>query len=208
MELPMFPLGSVLLPYGVLPLHVFEERYRVMTRAVLDGAGEFGVVLIERGSEVGGGDVRTDTGTVARVVRAAELPDGRWQLVAVGTSRRFDVVRWLPDDPYPRAEIAVREELQADPGALGDRVAEVTPRLRRLLAMRTEAGEPSAPVDVELDDDPVVASWQAALLAGMGPLDARAVLRIDDPLARIVRIAQVVDEQLDAITFRLEGDRE
>ena len=86
-SLPMFPLGTVLFPYATLPLHVFEPRYRLMTRHVLDGDHEFGVVLIERGSEVGGGDVRFDVGTVARVVQIAEVPDGRYALVTVGVRR-------------------------------------------------------------------------------------------------------------------------
>jgi uncharacterized protein len=68
--MPMFPLGTVLFPHALLPLHVFEPRYRLMTRRVLAGDGELGVVLIERGSEVGGGDTRFGVGTVARVVRA------------------------------------------------------------------------------------------------------------------------------------------
>ena len=96
----MFPLGMVLLPTMVVPIHVFEPRYRQMTKDCLDGEREFGVVLIERGSEVGGGDIRTDTGTLARIADAQELPDGRWGLVAVGT-RRIRVSRWLEDDPYP-----------------------------------------------------------------------------------------------------------
>ena len=98
--LPMFPLGTVLFPHAVLPLHVFEPRYRVMMRRCIDGDGEFGVVLIERGNEVGGGDTRFDIGTVARIVQAAELEDGRFAIAAVGLGR-FQVVRWLAEDPYP-----------------------------------------------------------------------------------------------------------
>src|SRR5690606_29548107 len=101
----MFPLGSVLVPGMVLPLHVFEPRYRALVRDCLAGDGEFGVVLIARGSEVGGGDVRTDAGTLARIVRVDEADDGRFAVVAVGL-RRIRVVRWLDDDPYPRAELA------------------------------------------------------------------------------------------------------
>ena len=97
----MFPLGSVLFPSIFLPLHVFEPRYRALARHCLDGDQEFGVVLIERGSEVGGDDVRTSVGTVARILEAAELEDGRWVLGTVGT-RRIRVRGWLPDDPYPR----------------------------------------------------------------------------------------------------------
>ncbi len=118
--LPMFPLGTVLFPYALLPLHVFEPRYRVMVRRVMEGDHEFGVVLIERGSEVGGGDVRFDTGTIARVVQAAELPDGRYALATVGMSRAR-VLRWLADDPYPQAEVV---ELADEPSnSSADRAA-------------------------------------------------------------------------------------
>src|SRR5438552_13967117 len=100
----MFPLGTVLFPFAPLPLHVFEPRHRALTRACLDGDREFGVVLIERGSEVGGNDVRTSVGTVATIVEAAELDDGCWVLGTVG-GRRIRVRAWLPDEPYPRADV-------------------------------------------------------------------------------------------------------
>ena len=101
----MFPLGTPLLPGGVLPLHVFELRYRMMMDDVVHSdVAEFGVVLIERGHEVGGGDVRCGVGTMARVVRHDELEDGRRAVVAVG-DHRIRVERWLDDDPYPVAEV-------------------------------------------------------------------------------------------------------
>ncbi len=127
--MPMFPLGTVLVPHAALPLHVFEARYRVLVFDCLRADREFGVVLIERGSEVGGADQRFDVATVARIVEAHELPDGRWYLLTVGT-RRIDVVRWLPDDPYPVALVDDRPDppwpAPPDPGpapASGDRLA-------------------------------------------------------------------------------------
>ena len=107
--LPMFPLGTVLFPHAVLPLHIFEARYRELTETCLRGDGRFGVVLIERGNEVGGGDSRFAVGTVARIVEAARTPDGRYLLATVGTER-FRVQKWLDDDPFPRAEIDVIDE--------------------------------------------------------------------------------------------------
>ena len=68
--MPMFPLGTVLFPHALLPLRVFEPRYREMTARVLREDGEFGVVLIERGSEVGGGD-SASAWAPSRVCRAA-----------------------------------------------------------------------------------------------------------------------------------------
>src|SRR5215207_8972442 len=100
----MFPLGSVLLPSTLLSLHVFEDRYRALARHCMAGDRRLGVVLIERGSDVGGGDVRFDVGTRAVIADAVELDDGRWILILVG-EERVRVVRWLPDDPYPQAEV-------------------------------------------------------------------------------------------------------
>src|SRR5215475_10761205 len=102
--LPMFPLGSPLLPFAPLPLHVFEPRYRTLLADCLAGSREFGVVLIERGSEVGGGDQRFDVGTVARIADVVPFADGRSALTAVGTSR-LRVLEWLPENPYPRARV-------------------------------------------------------------------------------------------------------
>ena len=103
--LPMFPLGSVLLPSMILPLHVFEDRYRQMVDDVLAAEEpEFGVALIERGSEVGGGDIRAMTACVARILEAGRTEDGRWALVTTGM-RRIRIRYWLDDEPYPRAVV-------------------------------------------------------------------------------------------------------
>ena len=92
----------------------------------LAGDQQFGVVLIERGSEVGGGDVRTDVGTVARILEAQELPDGRWVLATVGVER-IEVERWLPDDPYPEADASPWPDDPPD-GDLTEAYARARPR--------------------------------------------------------------------------------
>jgi Lon protease-like protein len=206
--LPMFPLGSVLLPSVFLPLHLFEPRYRAMIRDCLAGDREFGVVLIERGSEVGGGDVRADVGTVARVLEAHELDDGRWAVGAVGT-RRFRVVRWLDDDPYPRAEVEDWDDADADTagdadggedpedGAPPPDLEAIVAALRRVLALSAELGDPVAPATQELSTEPTLASFQIAALSPIGPLDRQALLRIPGTTARLARLAeQLRDEEV------------
>src|SRR6187551_2747227 len=136
---PMFPLGTVLFPHAALPLHLFEERYRALAETCLRGDGRFGVVLIERGFEVGGGDQRFGIGTVAHIVDAARTPDGRYLLATVGTER-FRVRKWLDDDPFPRAEVDVIGEprkMSPDAGARRDDVERL---LGRVLAMSAELG--------------------------------------------------------------------
>jgi Lon protease-like protein len=199
----MFPLGSVLLPGVVLPLHVFEPRYRALVRDCLAGDRSFGVVLIERGSEVGGGDVRTDVGTLARIVRVDELPGERYGVVAVGL-HRIRVTRWLPDDPYPRAEVEPWPD-RSGPAAGGDEAAltEVTALLRRAAALRTELGEPAPPLDLELGDDPVVAGYRATALSPLGPVDRHDLLCASTAGERIDRLRELLRGQIELLEARL-----
>jgi Lon protease-like protein len=203
----MFPLGTVLFPYGVLPLHVFEPRYRLMTEHCLAGDGSFGVVLIERGSEVGGGDTRFDVGTVARIVRAGQLPDGRYVLASVGV-QRLRVREWLPDDPYPLAEVELLEDPAVDVAGVpvAERCDTVTRLLRRVLALRAELGEPVPAVDVELvADDVTRAGYEAAALSPLSPLDAQALLALDDPLSRLDQVEELLGDAARLLEFRLSG---
>ena len=200
----MFPLGSVLFPGAVLPLHVFEPRYQALVRHCVETDPEFGVVLIERGSEVGGGDVRTSVGTVARIVQLAELGDGRFALVAVG-QRRIRVRAWLDDDPYPRAEVDDWLDPPADDEgeALHDLVATAVARLRRTLAFATEAGEQVASATAEISVDPVLASYQAAALAPVGPADGQRLLAAPSAGERLTLLTELLDDADAVLHFRL-----
>ncbi len=203
--MPMFPLGTVLFPHATLPLHLFEERYRALAEACLRGDGRFGVVLIAKGSEVGGGDERYDVGTVARIVEAARTPDGRYLLATVGTER-FRVKKWLPDDPYPRAEIEVLGEAKRVPDDLGERRDDVQRLLARVLAMSAELGDRAAPVgSAVLDDDPLQASFEAAARAPIGPLDAQRLLELDDPAERFARLEAMLVDAAEVLELRLAG---
>jgi Lon protease-like protein len=202
-DIPMFPLGTVLLPGAYLPLHVFEPRYRRLVQACLEGSPEFGVVLIERGSEVGGGERRFDVGCVARILSAARLDEGRWLLSTVGT-RRVRVVRWLPDAPYPRAEVEAWEDPGPGPRA-GDRRAAALAALRRVLALTAELGEPVPDATTPVDEDPVLAGYQMAALAPLGPLDKLRLLAAPTPDDRLDRLARLLEDEASVLASRLEG---
>jgi Lon protease-like protein len=197
----MFPLGSVLFPHAGLPLHIFEPRYRALVEECLAGEPEFGVVLIERGSEVGGGDTRFRVGTVARIIDASRFPDGRYALVAQGTAR-LRVHEWLPDAPYPLATVEVIDEPAAAPALVVAR-DEVEIALRRVLTLAAGLGVAVAPSDVRLDDDPVRAAFEAAALAPIGALDAQQLLEIDDPAQRLDRLAALLRDATELLELRL-----
>jgi Lon protease-like protein len=199
-HLPLFPLGNPMVPHAGIPLHVFEERYRRLMKDCLAGDRRFGIVMIERGSEVGGGDVRTRIGTLVEIAEAEELPDGRWVLVAVGL-QRFRVVEWLPDDPYPRAVVDLLDD---PPAAAGHATRdELERRIRRLAALLAELGEPAPPVDVELSRDPVAAGFQALAVAPVGPLDTQRILEVDDPDQRLEETLAALEEAEQFLRLRL-----
>lgn len=196
---PMFPLGSVLIPGSPLGLHVFEPRYRVMIERCLAGDSRFGVVLISRGSEVGGGDVRCDVGSMASIVRATPVGEGRWRVLAVG-DRRLRVQEWLPDDPHPRAQV---EELGDGPPPSTEVVTLLAASLRRLLDARSRAGAVSSATFVEpahlgnVDRHRFV--WGATAIVAPGPLDAQHLLECatgDDRAELLTRLADEAAELL------------
>lgn len=200
-RLPMFPLGTVLVPFAHLPLHVFEPRYRALTRDCLAGDREFGVVLIERGSEVGGGDTRFAVGTVARIVQAVELPDGRWLLDAVGTER-IRVLRWLPDDPYPQAEVEAIGEESAGPGA--DELRDGVERLlRQVLALQVELGYPAPSATLRLDDEPGRAAYEAVILSPIGPMDTQRLLEEKGPEDRLRLLQALLEDVRQTLARRI-----
>lgn len=186
----MFPLGSVLFPFVPIPLRVFEPRYLTMVGRLLDeDEPEFGVVLIERGSEAGGGDQRASVGTMARLVGATARADDLL-IVGVGT-HRFTVDSWLDEDPYPRAELSTLPELEWSE-ALEPLRAEAEAVVRRVIARVSDSESDS---DVELSEDPVAAAWQLAAIAPLGEYD-RYTLLTSTSVGGLLR--QTIDLTLEA----------
>lgn len=198
-QLAVFPLGSVLFPGMPLPLRIFEPRYVAMLRAVLEQPErEFGVVLIERGSEVGGGDVRFGVGTVARIA-SVQQDEGLIAVLATGTTR-FEVVHWLPDDPYPRAEVRELRGLVFDESTAGDLDA-AEALVRTTLARVSEFTELPWPPDIELAADPALRIWQVAGIAPLNSFDQYALLRSStagELLTRMVEETRAAEALLTA----------
>jgi len=204
----MFPLGTVLFPNMPLPLVIFEPRYRRMLTDVLKKVesgqpAEMGVVLIERGAEVGGGELRFDVGTVARLVEVGERPDGTFSVLAFG-GRRFRVAQWLPDDPYPVAEVDPLPELVP---AADDRIRfeQAEHAVRRAMVLRAQLDEPGWSPDVDLDDDLSVAAWQLAGVAPLEQVDQVALLGATTATGLLDDLARLAEETTAVLAFRLSG---
>ena len=198
-RLPMFPLSTVLFPGASMPLHVFEPRYRAMVADCLQSEPhEFGVVLIERGSEVGGGDVRTDVGTVARIEALQRADDGRYALQARGTTR-LRVRKWLPDDPYPQALV---DRLDQPDGAGGPGATAVTlAAVRRVEALLSELGSATAGPRLEA----TATLWELCARVPVNALDRQRLLATDDPEVRAWLLVELADALGDDLARILAG---
>jgi hypothetical protein len=196
-RLPMFPLSAVLFPQATMPLHVFEPRYRQLMHDCLEGDPRFGVVLIERGSEVGGGDQRAELGTRGVITRAAELPDGRWVLEVRGEAVVV-IEEWLPDDPYPQA--LVREPqpaTMADDRGLGPLLEDAGQGVRRARALLAEhGGGPALEPGLVLDGggDAEFAAWQLCGVAPVNAYDAQRLLAADGAPERLALLVELMDD--------------
>lgn len=171
----MFPLGTVLFPHTPLALRIFEQRYLVMLGHVLDDEEpSFGVVLIERGSEAGGGDQRFSVGTMARILQVDPRADDL-HVIAVGGAR-VAVDEWLDDDPYPAASVTPLPELvwHDELAPLHSQAEQI---VRRVLARAAEFNDIRWDPDVEISDDPVESAWQLAAIAPLGQMDQLRLLR-------------------------------
>ena len=202
----MFPLATVLVPKAVVPLHVFEPRYQTMLVDVMAGDRKFGVVLIERGSEVGGGDVRTDVGTAVQVVELRPIAASRWVVVVAGTER-ITVDRWLSDDPYPRAEVSAFPD-EPGPSVDAQEWKALKRRMRQVLAALAELGDTVARATFELGDDPVMGSFQLASLGPFSDLDRQRVLCTPGVSGRCALLTELLSDVAALARLRLGAGEE
>ncbi len=179
-----------------LPLRIFEERYRIMTRELLASGSPFGVLLIKEGREVGGGAIPHTVGTIAVIEQAEEVEGGRFNIAARGR-QRFRLVRMLEPRPYPYGEI----ELIDDDIGEGDRrlagavetVRATFPAYFRLALSLTDQWARG----LKLPNDPhELVDFLAPWLKVDEEVKQR-LLEIEPAADRVALLAEVLDELLE-----------
>jgi len=156
LQIPLFPLHTVLCPGIVLPLHIFEDRYRALTRHCLDTGAPFGVVLIREGREVGESRelALAGVGALVEIREAGRYPDGRYDLLAAATGR-FAIDAVDPErEPYLVADVTPLEDEVGDE-ARAERLAASAIRrfVRYLELLRAREGETSEVLDIRVEVD-------------------------------------------------------
>ena len=202
-KVPMFPLGVVLLPGSILPLHIFEDRYKQLSQHCIESQSQFGVVLIERGQEVGGGDERASVGCLAEIIQSDLMPDGRSNLLVLGTSK-IDVQEWHLDAPYPIASVVEVHEASDDTSILRGR------KVLRQFSNFVQKAKLSGYELPEIDEDAMAIgleatelSYRIADLLPAGPFDRQRMLAASGSEERLT----VIEDHLEGLEEILDTRR-
>jgi uncharacterized protein len=186
--IPLFPLGTVLYPRLVLPLHVFEERYRRLVRDLLDRPEprRFGVIAIRKGRETGVDGIAAlhEVGCTATLRRVEAYPDGSFGLVTVG-AQRFRLVELDHSRPYLQGEVDLLPEEVGDAAAAGLVARAVRREFRAYLGALAERGrgQVAAP---QLPEEPVTLSYLVAASVIVDLPDKQRLLAEPNALSRLV----------------------
>jgi len=185
--LPLFPLGAVLYPGMLLPLHIFEERYRQLVRDLLDKAEprRFGVIAIRKGRETGIDGVHSlyEIGCVATLRRVEEHEDGRFDIVTVGT-QRFRLLTLDRTRPYLQGEVEVLADEPPGPAEAGPAVQVIQAAFREYLDALTEWGGATVRLE-DLPDEPGLLSFIVAAAMVIDLPERQAMLAEPDTLRRL-----------------------
>ena len=204
-HLPLFPLNAVLFPGSVIPLQVFEPRYRRLLSDCMDADHRFGVVLIRAGAEVGGPADTYSVGTVARIISASEVAEGRFFLSARGESR-FRLVERAEDDPYPRGRVAT---LTDEPGGTAAELEElhrsVHSEAQQLLRLVTGMGG-GWTSDLALPDSPAALSYYVPKLLRTTLPERQVLLEAATTSDRLDAEAALLSEQIDSLRSRVSQE--
>jgi uncharacterized protein len=205
MELAMFPLETAFLPNQELPLRIFEPRYVALVRHCVSADEPFGVVLIARGREVGGGDARCDVGVLCRITECIDQGADRYSLRS-RTGERIRVGEWLPDDPYPRATVSLWPDEPGESVTVAQLV-DVEDRMMALFERIAEARGTALPEREALlgpdEDDFGQRLFTLATRIPIGAADRYAVLSAPAAADRLVALRDAVDAIAEMVEFQL-----
>lgn len=191
-ELPLFPLNTVLFPSLPLPLHIFEERYKLMIGTCVVTDNLFGVCLIKEGVEVGGPAEPFEIGTVAKISEVERLPDGRMNLMTFGTAR-FRLAEVVQREPYLVGRVVVLEPDSSPPA--DDLIEDVADRLLRYLSEVKRVAR--LPDRRELLADVDRLSYLAVATLGMPPRERQSFLEVDSAVDRLQQARSLLRREIE-----------
>ena len=193
MQLPLFPLPTVLFPGRPLPLHVFEQRYRDMLSDCMDSDRRFGVVAIRSGQEAGGAADLFDVGTIAEIEHVEHLPDGRANIATRG-QERFRIDALVSGTSYLCAQARPLEE----PAPPVDAVHSAQALRDVLIPYLAALGAPRQMLE-RVPSAPQALAWLAASTLQVELPELQQLLEMDDCNKRLIETLRVLRREASIV---------
>ncbi len=202
-EVPLFPLGTVLFPHMPMSLHIFEERYKAMMRDCRKASTTFGIVAIRSGQETGGGAVPYEVGTLAQLDEVEDLPDGGYNLTVVGASR-FQIDGYSHNRPYLVGSVHYLQDIPAAADDTERLAAAVTAAFRGYAGQLRGIGQED-PFEFGLPSDPELLSYLVSAAMQVETAQRQRLLETDgtaERLAACLRLLRREAALLDRMLVR------
>src|SRR5678816_2493766 len=198
MEIPLFPLPNlVLFPQVAVPLHIFEERYKLMISRCIDQADVFGLVLLREGAEQESEETIHQVGVTARIVEIEKLEDRRLNILCAGETR-FRVVEFTGREPYWTAEVELLED-EPEEEELEEVYGRVSRLYRKAMELTSRVKEMQIP-NLDLPHSPLGLSYMVSYVLDLNPARKQELLEIPPTT---LRLTALVDD-LESIILQLE----
>ena len=204
-DVPLFPLQTVLFPQMILPLHIFEMRYRLMISECLKTEQAFGVILLQDGDEVQETPQATQpaqpcqVGTLAKITGVVKLEDGSMLLTTVGTER-FRLLEYYTHKPYMTGDIDLWPDMAFDASQAQAEVSQVRSAFETYLRVLMElAGKQVEGLDIPFE--PAELSYLVPNWLHISTNDKQRLLEAPDPQTRLQAERVILTEEARFLTM-------
>jgi Lon protease-like protein len=203
MEIPLFPLPNlVLFPRVAVPLHIFEDRYKLMVNRCIDQADVFGLVLLQEGAEEESEETILRVGVTARVVQVERFDDGRMNILCAGEAR-FRIRNFTGREPYWTGIVEFLEDEAEDDDRLAPARDSVAGLYRQAMELMSRLKDAEAP-EVELPDSPLNLSYMVSYVLDLPAARKQELLEFSSTEARLDALVSDLEEVLEQLKAQID----
>jgi Lon protease-like protein len=205
MEIPLFPLPLVLFPQIVVPLHIFEDRYKLMINRCIEESSVFGVVLIPPGTAAENETTVRRVGVTARIVQFDRIEDGRINILAAGESR-FRILQFGTSKPYWTADVELSEDDHEEDEELHESFSDVVRLYREVHRLASELRGVEAD-EIKIPESPVSLSYMVSYILDVDPEAKQLLLEMNSTTGRLKSLHVHLEEAIQRLSGQIARDK-
>jgi Lon protease-like protein len=207
MEIPLFPLPLVLFPQVVVPLHIFEERYRLMINRCIEESGTFGIVLIPPGTSTESESAIRRVGVTARVIQFDRIEDGRINIMAAG-EMRFRILEFTASQPYWAAKVEFFEDDRESDEDLQESYKEVVRLYREVHRLAAELRSMEMNIEeIKIPVSPATMSHMVSFVLDIDPEAKQALLEMTSVEGRLKTLTVYLEEAMQRLNAEIVREK-